>query len=264
MFLSSHQSFLQRFQAHGLRETALATCYAMAENVFAVSQGGIETPVTIDKISQSAYFSERIARPGQDGEETLQMVSAGKPILNTLVRILDDNRQELPERSIGEISIFSDCMLKEYYQRPDATEKAFHNGWYLTGDLGYLADGEVFITGRKKDLIIVGGKNIYPQDLENLASQVEGIHPGRVAAFGIVDQTAGTEEVVIVAELDEMEVDEQNHSRIAEEIRQRVNRGSDIALRIVSLVERGWLIKTSSGKIARSANREKYLANLKN
>lgn len=260
MFLSSHQAFLQRFQAHGLRETALATCYAMAENVFAVSQGGIEMPVTIDKISQSAYFSERVAKPAQDGEETLHMVSAGKPIANTQVRVLGENRQELPERSIGEISILSDCMLKEYYQRPDATQQAFHKGWYLTGDLGYLANGEVYITGRKKDLIIVGGKNIYPQDLENLASEVEGIHPGRVAAFGIMDQAAGTEEVVIVAELDGTEVDEQTRSRIADEIRQRVNRGSDIALRIVSLVERGWLIKTSSGKIARSANRDKYLA----
>ena len=82
----------------------------------------------------------------------------------------------------------------------DLTEKAFHDGWYLTGDLGYLADGEVYITGRKKDLIIVGGKNVYPQDLEALASEVPGIHPGRVVAFGVFNEEMGTEEVVIVAE----------------------------------------------------------------
>ena len=95
---------------------------------------------------------------------------------------------ELPERQVGEIALLSDCMLTGYYHRPDATAKAFHDGWYLTGDLGYMADGEVYVTGRKKDLIIVGGKNIYPQDLEALAGEVEGVHPGRVVAFGVFNE----------------------------------------------------------------------------
>jgi acyl-CoA synthetase (AMP-forming)/AMP-acid ligase II len=137
------------------------------------------------------------------------------------------------------------------------TEAAFKDGWYLTGDLGYMADGELFITGRKKDLIIVGGKNIYPQDLERLAGETDGVHPGRVVAFGVFNERIGTEEVVIVAELDE--ADPLARQKTADEIRLRVTRGSDIALRYVHTVDRGWLLKTSSGKIARLANREKYI-----
>jgi fatty-acyl-CoA synthase len=252
----SHQMFQERFRPFGLRPEALATCYAMAENVFAVTQGGIDGPVTVDEVDQRSYLVDRIARPAVPGQPGIKMLSCGRPITHTQVRVLDDKHHELPERQVGEIALFSDCMLNEYYQRPDATAKAFHKGWYLTGDLGYMAEGEVYVTGRKKDLIIVGGKNVYPQDLESLASEVEGIHPGRVAAFGVFNEDMGTEDVVIVAEVENEAVDRE---MLANEVRQRVTRGSDIALRNVQLVERGWLLKTSSGKVARSANREKYL-----
>jgi len=252
----SHQMFLERFRPFGLRPEALTTCYAMAENVFAVTQGGVGGPVTVDEVDQRSYLVDRVARPALVGQPAIKMLSCGRPIANTQVRVLDDKHGELPERQVGEIALLSDCMLNEYYRRPDATAKAFHKGWYLTGDLGYMADREVYVTGRKKDLIIVGGKNIYPQDLESLASEIEGIHPGRVAAFGVYNEEAGTEDVVIVAEVEDENADRE---KLADEVRQRVTRGSDIALRSVRLVERGWLLKTSSGKVARSANREKYL-----
>ena len=152
-------------------------------------------------------------------------------------------------------------MLSGYYHRPDATEKAFVNGWYLTGDYGYLVEGELFITGRKKDLIIVGGKNIYPQDLELLAYEVPGVHAGRASAFGVFNETSGTEDVVLVAEVDTSEPAEQQ--KIADGIRAGVTRGSAVALRYVHLVGKHWLVKTSSGKTARSANREKFLKEMK-
>jgi acyl-CoA synthetase (AMP-forming)/AMP-acid ligase II len=264
MAWKSHQMFLDRFRAHGLRPEALTTCYAMAENVFAVTQGGIGAPVTVDVISQRAFFTERVARPAQQDEPAMRMLSCGQPIDNTVVRVLGDKHHELPERHIGEIALQSDCMLTEYYKRPDATAKAFHHGWYLTGDLGYMADGEVYVTGRKKDLIIVGGKNVYPHDLESLASEAPGVHPGRVVAFGVFNEDLGTEEVVLVAEMEHGEngFNPQEAARLSDEIRQRVTRGSDIALRFVKVVERGWLLKTSSGKTARGANREKYLSEL--
>ena len=179
---------------------------------------------------------------------------------NTRLRILDSEGSELLERHIGEIALQSDCMLTSYYNRPELTEKAFRDGWYLTGDLGYLANGELYITGRMKDLIIVGGKNIYPQDLERLANETPGIHPGRVAAFGVFDEQTGTEEVVVVAEAEpSVALDPQSTIRLANDIRRRVTAGSDIALRNVEIVEKNWLIKTSSGKIARQAIRQKYL-----
>jgi acyl-CoA synthetase (AMP-forming)/AMP-acid ligase II len=231
----------------------------MAENVFAVTQGGVDGAVTVDEVDQRSYLVDRVARPAIDGQPSIKMLSCGRPIANTQVRVLDEKRRELSERQVGEIALFSNCMLTEYYQRPDATAKAFHNGWYLSGDLGYMAHGEVYVTGRKKDLIIVGGKNIYPQDLEALAGEVEGVHPGRVVAFGVFNEDTGTEDVVIVAEVENESIDRE---ALANEVRQRVTRGSDIALRTVQLVERGWLLKTSSGKLSRSANREKYLSEL--
>jgi fatty-acyl-CoA synthase len=263
MLHRSHQLFLDRFRGSGLRPEAMATCYAMAENVFAVTQGGIDAPVTVDRISQRAFLGERRANPAGEGEPALNLLSCGRPIAETEVKVLDDRRADLPERMLGEIVLRSDCMLTEYYRRPDATGTSFHDGWFLTGDLGYMAGGEVYVTGRKKDLIIVGGKNVYPQDLEALGSEVVGIHPGRVVAFGVMNEESGTEEVVLVAELEENPSPEGISTRadeLAEEIRQRVSRGSDIVLRSVKVVERGWLLKTSSGKIARSANRDKYLA----
>jgi len=253
----SHQQFLACFAPYGLKASALATCYAMAENVFAVTQGGMGSAANVDEIDRQELQTHMRAEPAAPGRPSVKMVSAGRPIANTKVRILSAEGDDLPERKVGEIALYSDCMLSEYYRRPDETRKAFLDGWYLTGDYGYMADGEVYITGRKKDLIIVGGKNIYPQDLEELAMQAEGVHPGRVAAFGVEDVDAGTEEVVIVAEVDiENEVERE---RIAEDIRERINHGSDVAVQRVHLVGKGWLVKTSSGKVSRSANREKFL-----
>lgn len=253
----SHQIFLERFRPYGFDAQALATCYAMAENVFAVTQGGIGGPVNVDEIDLRVMQEERLAVAPKGQGPSFKMLSAGKPIHNTRVRVVDEKSADLPERHIGEIVLQSDCMLTGYFNRKGLTEKAFHDGWYLTGDLGYLADGELYVTGRKKEMIIVGGKNIYPQDLEEVAAEVEGVHPGRVVAFGLFNEDAGTEDVVVVAETDIVEPEQRR--RIAMDIRKRVNQGSDIALRYVEVVDRMWLLKTSSGKVARSANREKYV-----
>jgi len=259
MRYESHQMFLQRFAPYGLRADALAACYAMAENVFAVTQGGIDEPVRVDEIDSLAFFKERRAVPATSGE-TIKMLSAGRPIRNVRVRVLDEQRSELPDRRIGEIALNSDCMLTGYFHRDDLTAQAFHEGWYLTGDLGYVAEGEVYVVGRKKDLIIVGGKNVYPGDLEYLASEVEGVSPGRVVAFGVFNEHVGTEDVVMVAEADT--ADSAERQRLADAIRERITRSSDVTLRKVHIVGPRWVLKTSSGKTARAANREKYLAEI--
>jgi acyl-CoA synthetase (AMP-forming)/AMP-acid ligase II len=257
---ASHQAFLERFRPYGLRPEALATCYAMVENVFAVTQGGIDAPVTVDEIDREIFQIERRAKLAKPGRPTIKMLSAGRPIRNVRVKIVAEDGRKLPERQLGEVALQSNCMLTGYYHRSDATAEAFLEGWYLTGDYGYLADGELYISGRKKDLIIVGGKNIYPQDLEHLAIKVPGVHPGRVVAFGIFNEEAGTEDVVLVAEVDTEDAAERE--QIAEAIRQNVTRGSAVTLRTVHLVGPHWMIKTSSGKNARLANRDKYLAEI--
>jgi acyl-CoA synthetase (AMP-forming)/AMP-acid ligase II len=253
----SHLAFYERFKAYGLRAEALQTSYAMAENVFAVTQSDLSRPPVVEEIDREAFMSQRTAQPTAAGNQSLLMMSSGKPIRNTEIRILDEHGKDLAAGSIGEIALQSDCMLTGYYNRPDATRKAFLEGWYLTGDYGYLSQGELFVAGRKKDMIIVGGKNVYPQDLEALSYEVPGVHAGRSVAFGLFNEEAGTEDVVIVAEADTQDKAEQE--KIADLIRQHVTQRSAIALRHVRVVGPHWILKTSSGKTARRANREKFL-----
>ena len=257
MRYESHRAFYERFKGYGLKWEALCTSYAMAENVFAVTQGGIDGPVIIDEIDREAMQSQKSALPAYDDRPSLKMPSAGKPIKGTSVRVLNEHLKDVSDRTIGELALKSDCMLTGYYHRLDATDKAMHDGWYLTGDYGYKVGEEVFVCGRKKELIIVGGKNIYPMDLEELAMQVKGVHAGRVVAFGVFNEQIGTEDVVLVAEVDT--IDRVDCQRIEDEIRQTVTRGSAVALRQVHLVGKKWLIKTSSGKNARVQNKEKFL-----
>jgi fatty-acyl-CoA synthase len=253
----SHKSFYDRFRSLGLKSESLCTCYAMAENVFAVTQGGMDVPVVYEDIDRDSLQIKKYALLAQPAKTAIRMMSAGKVIQNTNIRIINNAGQDLPDRYVGEVAIQSDCMLNGYYHRSDATEKAFLDGWYLSGDYGYTVAGELFITGRKKDLIIIGGRNIYPQDLEQLAYAVPGVHPGRASAFGIFNEITGTEDVVLVAEVD---LDDPNEMDvIADAIRSTVTRGSAVALRYVHLVHHPWLVKTSSGKTARIANREKFI-----
>ena len=256
----SHQQFYARFKSYGLRYAALTTCYAMAENVFAVSQGGIDGAVQTLQVEAVTLINQRKLAPPEMGKPALTLLSAGKPLPNTHVRILSEHHKPLGEAEIGEIALKSDCMLTGYYHRPDATRASFHRGWLLTGDLGFLHQGEVYVIGRKKDLIIVGGKNIFPQDLENLAYTVAGIHPGRAVAFGVMNEALGTEEVVIVAEMEAGSESPELARELEGKVRMAVIQGSEITPRAVKVVPPPWILKTSSGKTARAANREKYLA----
>ncbi|HEY2980972.1 MAG TPA: AMP-binding protein [Anaerolineales bacterium] len=257
---ASHQAFASKFRAFGLRDAALQTCYAMAENVFAVTQSDLARPPAVEQIDRDAFMQSRAARPPGPGAATIAMLSSGRPLANVRLRVLDDEGREVQDGGIGEIAVQSDCMLTGYYNRPDETEKALRDGWYLTGDYGYRSKGELFVAGRKKDMIIVGGRNVYPQDLEALTDEVPGVHAGRSVAFGLYDEDQGTEDVVIIAEVDsELQAE---HGRIADAIRQHVTRNSAIALRHVKVVGPKWIVKTSSGKTARPANKEKFLKEL--
>jgi acyl-CoA synthetase (AMP-forming)/AMP-acid ligase II len=253
----SHLAFYERFKDYGLKLEMLQTSYAMAENVFGVTQSRLGSLPLVEEIDREAFMVERIARDPLDGRPSMKMMSSGQPLENVRVKVVDDNGSEVADRVIGELALRSDCMLTGYYNRPDLTEKAFRDGWYLTGDYGYISNGEVFVSGRKKDMIIVGGKNIYPQDLEALTYEVPGVHAGRSVAFGMFDEAEGTEEVVIIAEGDSEDPDEQR--KIADLIRTHVAKNSAIAVRYVKVVDPKWILKTSSGKTARSANKEKFL-----
>jgi acyl-CoA synthetase (AMP-forming)/AMP-acid ligase II len=232
----------------------------MAENVFAVTQSDLGREPAVLDLDREYFLEKQVAERAAAGRQVLQVMSSGRALKNTRLRVLDAKGVTLPDGKIGEIALESDCMLTGYYRRPDADKAAFQNGWYLTGDLGFISDGELYVAGRKKDLIIVGGKNIYPQDIEALSYEVPGIHAGRSVAFGVFNEKLGTEDVCLVAETDNG--DAARLERLADEVRQHVTRNSAVALRHVRVVGPKWILKTSSGKTARAANRDKFLREL--
>ncbi len=253
----SHQAFYERFKKYGFRYDAFASLYGMAENVYCLVQGGIYEPVPYEDIDRDSLQIDKIAHPAIPGKPSVRMMGCGKVMDNCEYKIFDAHGKALPDRHVGEVVVKSNCMLTEYYHRPDLTKEAFLGEWYLSGDYGYSVDGQLYITGRKKDLIIVGGKNIYPQDLEHLSYEVPGVHPGRSSAFGIYNEETGTEDVILACEVDTEDPEEQQ--KIAEQVRDVVTRGSAISLRYVYIVRFPWLAKSSSGKTARQANRERFL-----
>ena len=256
----SHQAFYERFKNFGLAWETLQTSYAMAENVFGVTQSPLGNVPVVDEIDRETFMSERVATSPVDGRPTVKMMSSGRPLENVQVRVVDDKNDAVPDRVIGEIILQSNCMLTGYYNRSDLTEKVFSDSWYRTGDYGYMVNDDVFVTGRKKDMIIVGGRNIYPQDLETLTYEVPGVHAGRSVAFGVFDERQGTEDVVVIAECDS-DVDAEQQ-KIADAIRLHVTKNSAVALRYVKVVDPKWIVKTSSGKVARAANKAKFIGEL--
>jgi acyl-CoA synthetase (AMP-forming)/AMP-acid ligase II len=253
---TSHRQFLERFAPFGVRPDMLGVSYAMAENTFAVTQTEPGQTIRLDIIDQVALEEKGEAVPVDSSlPMAVTKVSCGPPIQGTSIRIVNNTGKALSDRRIGEVAIRSNCMLTSYYKRPDL--QPFQNGWYLTGDRGYMAEGELFVIGRSKDLIINAGKNIYPQDIEAIVNGVEGIHAGRVVVFGVPDEREGTELIVVVAEVDTEDTAERKE--LNKRIRQEVAQKSMVTAAYVTLVEPRWLLKTSSGKIARAANRDKWL-----
>ena len=256
----SMDSFDAVFSPCGLQPTALQSSYAMAENVFAVTQSGMNGSGAPRRtwVDGSKYQSQRIAVPVERGSG-LCFVSSGQSLPNNEVRIASEKGDTLPDGHVGEILIRSDSMLDGYYNRPDLTSLSLRDGWYWSGDLGFQLDRELYVTGRKKDLIIVGGKNIYPQDVEEIAFSHPAIHDGRAVAFGCYSADLGTEEIVLVAEVEEPSNLEQS-SAIDRAIRGAIVAELGVAPRAIYLKPPRWIVKITAGKPARSATREKLLA----
>jgi acyl-CoA synthetase (AMP-forming)/AMP-acid ligase II len=252
---SSQRAFLDRFAAVGVRPDQLGASYAMAENVFAVTQTPVARPPRLDVVDRLLLAREARAQPVDPAAANAVVhVSCGPPIAEVAVRIGNG----LPDRSVAEIQVRSHCMLSGYQGRPDLDAGLFADGWYRTGDLGYLADGELYIVGRNKDVIITAGKSLHPHDLETIVNSVAGVRPGRAVVFGVPDEHEGTELVAVVAEVDAQ--DPADRRALGAAIRQALTAQSGLVATYVHLVGPKWLLKTSSGKLSRAANREKWLA----
>src|SRR5208282_2298764 len=256
---SSMEEFQNAFAATGLKAGALQSSYAMAENVFAVTQSDIDRssgPKRIWADGRQFRNSHRVVRVAEASAGSVCFTSSGRLLPNHEIRIVTDSGAPLGENQAGEILIKSDCLFDGYYNRADLTSKAIVDGWYYTGDLGFCLNGELYVVGRKKDIIIVGGENIYPQDIEEIAASHRAVHDGRVIAMGVYNPDLGTEEIIIVAEVESEDV-LANTVEVEREIRGQVTAGLGVTIGTVFLKPPKWIVKSTAGKPARSATLEK-------
>ncbi len=257
----SFKAFAERFQRHGVTPSMLHVSFALAENTFAATQTPIGNAPRHDLVDRKSLQEKHVAIPVNGDAPSLTLVSCGVTIDGTDVRIVDHRGEALPSRHIGQILLRGDSLMRGYYRRPELSQGIFRDGWYQTGDLGYLADEHLFVIGREKDIIIVGGKNLYPQDIEALVSECEGIQAGRTLAIGVPNEALGTEDICIVAERKRSHTPGDDF-QLKCHIRKAIYEALDVSPRHVFVVEPRWLIKSTSGKIARQLNKEKVLTNL--
>lgn len=248
------ERFTERFQARcGLDRGALVPAYGLAEATLAVSLAAPGAPLRVARVDLERFREQGEAAPAEDGTGLVEEhVSCGRPFPGHEIRVLDPEGRPLPERREGELCVRGPSVTAGYFGRPETTRAAFRDGWLHTGDLGYLADGEVYVTGRVKDLIILRGRNVHPQAIEWEVGEVEGVRRGNVVAFSRPGRD--TEEVVVVLETRRADTD-----ALADAVRLRVRRALRIPVREVVCLPPGSLPKTSSGKLQRRLTRSLYL-----
>lgn len=249
----SHEKFVARFKKYGFNPLALASVYGMAELTLALTYTEPGKPLTELKLDRNKLSEGRVKFAAKNSVVRI-CVSCGKLIPGSDARVFDVNRRELPDSFVGEIAVKSVSMFDGYRNYPEKTAEVMQDGWYFTGDYGFKHNDEFFVIARKKDLIIVAGKNLYPEDLEDAVNQVEGVIPGRVVAFGEEDSSMGTEKVCIVAETKLESEKEKNKLRV--DIL-KAGMSIDVNINKVYLAPPRWLIKSSAGKPSRKANKER-------
>ncbi len=257
------RAFTERFEPYGYSPGTMMPVYGLAECSLALAFPPVGRGPVVDHVDRETLASTGRAEPvradddrSAPGTEALRFVGAGYPVPDHEIRIVDATGVEVGERNEGRIQFRGPSATSGYFRNPEATRKLFDGDWLDSGDLGYTADGELFITGRAKDLIIRAGRNIYPQELEEVVGNLPGVRKGCVAVFGSKDPKTGTERLVVLAETRETE------ETALQDLRDRIQRASVDLIGTpadeVALVEPRTVPKTSSGKLRRAAGRELY------
>jgi fatty-acyl-CoA synthase len=248
------EAFTAAGSAHGLPATSPFCVYGMAEATLGISFPVPGTGMQCDTVDRAGLEHERFARPAT-GDGARRLAVLGRTLRDIDLRVCDpDSGDPLPDRAVGEIELRGTSITPGYYRRPDVTDLTIRDGWLRTGDLGYLVDGEVVVCGRIKDVIIIGGRNVYPEEIERAAGTVTGVRAGNVIAFG-VDGRRGKEGIVVVAEHRGDDT-----GRLHDAVVDRVCDAVGVPPLDVVLVGPGTLPKTSSGKLQRSACKRQYHA----
>ncbi len=233
------------FPAFGMAEVCIAGCFPPPSK-------GLRTD-WVDK--RTLELDQRAESVDHDADGAVELALLGSPVPGMEMRIVDPKTgEDLGDRSVGELMLRGTGLTSGYYKQADATEELLADGWLHTGDLSYTVDGELVVCGRSKDVIIVGGRNVYPQDIEKVVGEVEGIRTGNVIAFG-VDGRHGAQNIVVVAESKGGNLDE-----VKRNVTMAVTEAEGIPPKEVVLVEPGTVPKTSSGKLQRSAAKASHIA----
>lgn len=253
--------FAERFSAYGFQPAMMAPVYGLAENSVGLAFPPLGRPPLIDRIDRRSLDRDGVARIVESRDaDSVSLVACGRPLPHNEIRVIDDAGREMPERQEGRLQFRGPSATKGYFQNPEKTRALFDGEWLETGDRGYIAGGDVFITGRIKDLIKRAGRNIYPQELEEAVGSLKGARRGCVAVFPTLDPHAGTERLIVMAET--RVTGEAEREALRKSIIEASQALLDLAPDEVALVAPHTVPKTSSGKIRRSAARAMFEAGL--
>ena len=249
------EAFIQRFVPHGLQPEAITPVYGLAECSVGLAFPPLGRGPRIDTIRRDAFIGEKRAVPAAEGETgTMLLPACGRALPGHEIRIVGEAGDELPDRQVGCLQFRGPSATRGYYRNPEATARLFRDGWLDSGDYAYMVEGEVYLTGRVKDLIIRGGRNLYPYELEEAVGEIPGIRKGCVAVFASTDPANATERLVVMAETRECD------EAAREALRRKINEAAVDAIGMppdeIVLAPPHGVLKTSSGKIRRAATRE--------
>ncbi len=259
VYPSTLSRFYEKFSQYGFKKEAIAPAYGLAECTVGLAIPTPGVPYRVDTISQSIFEDSQKAVPANSDEKnTMAYVACGKVIPHHEMRVVDQNGAPLPDRHVGQLQFRGPSAMQGYYRNEKATAAICHDGWWDTGDYAYIADGDLFITGRQKDLIIKGGRNFYPDTIEEAIKQLETATNGTVVAFGVIDKKLGTEKLIIVAETEK--TDEFARKEAMAAIMKQTATMIGIPVDEVVLVSPHSIPKTASGKVRRAECKQLYLS----
>ncbi|MBI5478785.1 MAG: fatty acyl-AMP ligase [Deltaproteobacteria bacterium] len=253
-------AFASRFAPMGFRESSFLPVYGLAEICLAATLPPLGRPPRIDSVEREAVLCRQVATPAGESlapAETIGFVSVGRAMPAHEVRLVDAEGRPVAERRLGEIEVRGPSLMNGYWGAEAQTAAVLRDGWLRTGDLGYLADGELFVTGRHKDVIITRGRNLFPEDIERAVDGVPGVRVGRSVAFGVPDEELGTERIVVLCET--RLGGQPERDRLQRQVRVAVLTATGMSPVEVVVAAPGTICKTTSGKLQRRRMRERYL-----
>ena len=249
--------FIDRFGRYGFPARAMAPVYGLAESSVGLAFPPLGRPPVIDRVDRDRLSMHGQAEPAKpDDPKPLEVVACGQPLPGHEIRILDEAGYELGERQEGRLEFRGPSTTRGYFHNEAKTREVIHNGWIDSSDRAYMAGGDVYITGRIKDIIIRAGRHLYPQEIEEAVAGIPGIRKGGVAVFGVTDRASGTERVVVLAET--RETDPTRRAALQARAQEITTDIAGTPPDEVVLAPPSTVPKTSSGKIRRSAAKELY------